>query len=48
MSYNLVEEIDLNYSQGAYMRFYIKDDVIYLTQNSQGLAGKNEPKGSNK
>lgn len=48
MSYNLVEEIDLNYSQGAYMRFYIKDDVIYLTQNSQGLTEKNEPKGSNK
>lgn len=46
MSYNLVEEIDLNYSQGAYMRFYIKDDVIYLTQNSQGLTEKNEPKGS--
>ena len=48
MSYNLVEEINLNYSQGAYMRFYIKDDVIYLTQNSQGLTEKNEPKGSNK
>ena len=48
MSYKLVEEIDLNYSQGAYMRFYIKDDVIYLTQNSQGLTGKNKPKGSNK
>ena len=48
MNFNLLEEIDLNYGQGTYLRFYIKDDIIYISQNSHGLTEKNEPKGSNK
>ena len=48
MNFNLLEEIDLNYGQGAYLRFYIKDDIIYISQNSHGLTANNEPKGSNK
>ena len=48
MNFNLLEEIDLNYGQWAYLRFYIKDYIIYISQNSHGLTANNEPKGSNK
>jgi len=48
MNFNLLEEIDLNYGQEAYLRFYIKDDIIYISQNSHGLTANNELKGSNK
>lgn len=47
MDFNIIEEIDLNYSNGGYLRMSIWDDNIYVTQNSRGKTATGEPAGSN-
>ncbi|MBU0278769.1 MULTISPECIES: membrane lipoprotein lipid attachment site-containing protein [unclassified Gemella] len=48
MDFEVQEEIDLNYENGAYMRMVMDDNYIYLSQNSAGLTESREPRGSNK